>query len=848
MQKEAAKALVDAGLVSNDAIDTASSSSRSNKKPMLVNLFEECDTNTQTGVTDILAKLYNIPLLHLDTITPSPGLIRMTKLEQARQWYFLPISDKGSHVVVGMIDPTDLNNVDMLQHIFRKPVQPVFIHAHDFENGLYRFFRKSDERPVENVRLIDTMQLQHVMTPKGGITGEDPSQAAIAGKFVRHVISRALAYGASSLTIEPQTSELLITLNIEGGTYRLFRLSKSQQDRLLVALKEMVGLEPSGDGNSQRRSILLRFNGREYKLLIHFHPSPTGECATIHIIDPRYIGMSLEQLELPSELDASLRSALSGSGLVMVTGPAGSGKSSALMAFLHHMAEDDTRRIFSIEDVVIEKLSNVKQVQLPTNGPTEAAVLKSVLRREPDVVVVDEIDDEEALAMALQWAADGQHLVIVCIEADGIVEALSHLLRMKLDRSLLAKTLRCIYTQRFIRKNCPDCKAAAPVHPDTMRQLRIPASYTFYAGKGCQTCRDTGYHGTATLAELLPFSPALSEMLALGASGSEVYTEGRQEGMLTLYERALNKAIDGTTSLDEALGMFALPQGFNFKDRLRVGRIGHLHQPDPRKSKHKEELASHFKAEAKKQTEPSEIDIFSDAGEVRKPDEATHAKTPDVSTGASGQKPFVERRVEEPEPPADEEPPEQPAETDKLMVLLLDDSPVMLQYTQHILTSADIFTVETASTPDEAWDMLQQQYFHLIITDHEMPGQTGQELIERIRKQPTLNHTGTMLLTGNVKEASALAGGADGFVGKPTDPELLIARARSIAEIYKRMSQQASAQVEAQQAATSAPPPTEAGTGQVEFTEQHMKDIASFELDTQRFVVKTKSPETDTGA
>ncbi|HXH85831.1 MAG TPA: ATPase, T2SS/T4P/T4SS family, partial [Nitrospira sp.] len=635
---------------------------------------------------------------------------------------------------------------------------------------------------------------------------------------------------------------LLISLTIEGGNYRLFRLSTSHHDRVLTALKKMIGLDVAGSGGSQRRSILLRFNKREYKLVMHFHPSPGGECVTIRIIDPRFAGISLDRLELPTDTEAFIKKSLAGTGLVLVTGPFASGKSSTIMAFLRHLAENGERRIISLEELIIEKLPGVKQVQL-LNRLANSSMLKSVLRHRPDIVVIDEAFDEETVIEALQAANIDRCLVILCVEAEGIAEAISRLLRMKLDRSQLAEALRFVYTQKVIRKICPDCKSTDTVHADTMRQLQIPTTFRFYTGSGCTACMNTGYHGTATVCEVLRFSPELSEMLENGASGSEVYTEARYGGMTALHEQALNKVIDGTTSLEEVLGIFALPQGFSFKDRLRVGRIGHLRQPDPRQSKHKEALASVFEAEARKQAEPSTIDIFADSGEGKEPEEPIPAEMPEVS----GQEPFVERRIEQPQPPATEQLPEQPPESD-LMVLLLDDSPVMLQYTQHILESAGIFTVETASSAEEAWDKLQQQYFHLIITDHEMPGQTGQQLIERIRQQPTLNHTGTMLLTGNVKEASALAGGADGYVGKPTDPELLIARAKSIAEIYRRMSMGATARARpATVVDESLPQPQGKAPGHVDFTEQDMNHIASFELDTQRFVVANTPPETDSG-
>ena len=326
MQKEAITALIDAKAVSSGAIDEASLKSRFNHKSLLVNLFEECDPETQKAVTETLAAFYKIPLLNLEKIVPSPALVKMCKPEQARQWHFLPIVESGSEVVVGMIDPTDLNNVDMLRHIFRKPVKPVFIYAHDFERGLYRFFRKGAAKPVENSDLLDTTRMQQVV---GGLAAEPTDQqshAAIAGKFVRHIISRALAYGASDLLIEPMQHESLISLRIEGGTYRLFRIAASHHESVVSELRTLAKLDDVSTGSSQRGGTSLRFNDRAFRLMMHFQPSPTGERVSIRIIDPRLSALTLEQLELPDGMETAIRTALSGPGLILVAGASGTGR------------------------------------------------------------------------------------------------------------------------------------------------------------------------------------------------------------------------------------------------------------------------------------------------------------------------------------------------------------------------------------------------------------------------------------------------------------------------------------------------------------------------------------------
>ena len=525
---------------------------------------------------------------------------------------------------------------------------------------------------------------------------------------------------------------------------------------------------------------------------------------------------------------------MSGPGLILVAGASGTGKSTTIGAFLRLLGTSG-RRVVSLEDLVVDRIPGIKQAQFPATGMAKSAALASVLKYSPDVIAIDEVADAETIAMAVEAAA-GNCLVILGIQADGISEMIARLLRMGIDRAQLAESLRFAYTQLVIRKVCPDCKSTTLIHPKTLQQLHIPSGFTFYSGKGCPSCKETGYRGTATIGELLLVTPDMSEKLASGAAGTEFYTDGRYAGMLTMFESGLNKAIDGTTSLEEVLGTLPSPQAFDFRAQLQYGLIGHLRKPSAPEAG---ESASLFEKSSETSQSGSFADLFGEETSEEEPEPSSPviAATPiaPVQAGREATAPSMAPGA-----------PIQKSASDKLSVLLLDDSPVMLQYTSHILTTAGFFEVQTAATVDEAWDKLQQQHFHLLITDHEMPGQTGQEFIERIRQQPALNHTGTMLLTGNMKEASALSGGADGYVAKPTDPELLVARAKSIAEIYRRMAGETatSAQPAVFVAAADSKRHPDTHIGRVDFTERDMDKITSFELDTQQF----GQPDADAGS
>ncbi|HKI59402.1 MAG TPA: ATPase, T2SS/T4P/T4SS family [Mariprofundaceae bacterium] len=825
MRKEAEKELIEAGIVSADDIQAAKSKSRNSTSSTLLTLLENRSAESSTQITEALAQHYKIPLLSLNKVIPPARMMKRCDPEVARKLHFLPIAEHGGQVVIGMVDPIDLNYGDEIRAIFQKSVQPVFISMGDFDRNYYRFFRKGVSLPDENSALMNTLILKKKFLESHTSDELSPEEReTIARKFATSIVSKALANGASSFSIEPQQDVALIDITIDGSEYNLFRISISNHPALVDAMMRLAKIDPARhEGVDQFSRCQVKYRDQQYVLAYSFRQTPTGERVVVHIIDSKLNDLTIEDLGLTRKGLEQLRLSMELPGMMVVTGSSGSGKSTLLQVLTRH-AVSLGKSIYTVEDIVGLKIEGARQFQMKPQGPPKANVLKAIQKKNPDVIVVDE-SDNNAIPAILDAVERGA-LVLLSITAPDISEAFARLLRADVSRSRLASALKNICTHKTIRKLCSECKTVARTYPQTRNHWQIPEQVSFTIGKGCEKCNGTGFHGTINLTELLPISENLSDLIIQGASGPEVVQAARHEGMLTLVEQGFNKAIDGATSLEEVIVAVPYQNPFSVKDQMRMGRV----MPLP-----KEAISGHTAA-AKQQHESPFLPALKQGSPVAG---HTHDSVDfDELPPSTEKKPEIIKEEEKPSSPS---PASTPAETvpttaesadanDKANILLVDDSPVTLEFTRHILDVSGHFSVDVCDTAKGALNMLQEKQYHLVITDQEMPEQTGQEFIESIRQHPSLNSVGTILLTGNLNEMSALEGGADGYIAKPTDPELLVARAKSISDIYKRLSGIQSPR-EAAPLATQIPSPNSMTPGKIEFTESDLAKVSAFELD-----------------
>lgn len=813
MRKEAEQELIQAGIVTSDELHAAKEKSRSNRISILLNLLEGRSSESCNAITETLAQHYKIPLLSLNKIAPPHQIMKLCNPKQARKLHFLPVAEHGDKIVVGMVDPLDLHYSDEIRAIFQRPVQAVFISMGDFEHNYYRFFRKGIDLPSENPAMMNTAALKKAFlgSDEAGLSGDE--KAAIAKKFASTIIAKALSGRASSFSIEPQQDVSLVNLTLDGTEYNLFRFSISNHKAMVDAMMKLAKIDPPHhEGVDQFSRCQIKYRDRQYILAYSFRHTPTGDRVIVHILDPNLNEISIDKLGLSKRSVDQLKQTMEEPGIILLTGPSGSGKST-LLQVLTRYAVLQKKSVFTVEDIVGLKIEGARQFQIKPQGPSKSQILKALQKKDADVIVVDECD-RETLPAVLD-AVEGGSLLLLSITAPDIGEAISRLLRTGVSRSRLATALKLVNTHKVLRKLCSNCKTRAETHPTTISQWQIPEHLQFQTGNGCETCHDSGYQGTLSLTEQLAVSPHIAELIRAGASGPELFEEARSEGMLTLIEQGLNKAIDGATSLEEVLASIPSHRAFSVKSRMRMGRIMPLNKMEREKGK----KTPIFKPTATTSMNP----------EKSESEAADSSITFSDFTAASGSTPeIIKEEDKQPEPATAA--PQAEEDNGRANILLVDDSPVTLEFTRHILDVSGYFNVDATDTAAKALEMLQEKQYHLVITDQEMPEQTGQEFIESIRQHPSLNSVGTILLTGNLNEMSALEGGADGYIAKPTDPELLIARAKSISDIYRRLSGAAPAKPAAP-ASLQTPASTSSTPGKVEFTEQDLAKVGSFELD-----------------
>jgi len=770
LKQEASNVLIGHGLITSDDLRDAREAAGHST---LVNLLLSERIQNKDGITNFLASFFKIPVVSLNHVRPDSRLIRQYNIDLARKHLCIPIACSGGAVVVGMLDPLDLDRIDELVRIFSKPVRPVFIRKNDFAAHIHAIFHNTG---------ISTNKLK---------LGELKQMIGDSSQFISKLLSisivKAVRTQATELWFSPGEENATIKFCFEGQMKTVHTMSLDMHARVILKIRQMAKLGMAGSSKPQKGRCKVRVGENPFILRIAILPDTYGEKATIRVLDTGFLTLPLNELGFDPESLPDIEQTLADEqGVILVAGPERSGRSGTLYSFAHHAMQQD-RSLITIEDPIEISLDGATQMQVDAGkGRSFAPLLHVALSRSPDVVLVSALNDEETTRLAFD-AARSQRLIMASIKADRAVKVVPKLARLGVAVDDITATLRVVSAQRLIRKLCPHCKTKAILHEDTMHQWGIDEHVNFYASKGCDRCMQTGFHGYLVVHEVMRIDEEIGQMIVSGVSLDAIEARARYQGMLTLFESGMNRAIEGSTSFEEVLGTLPCPEKFNLVKRLKFGRVMHLQDPD--KAVSEDSIVDTFRREREQaQNEAVFIDILGGEPAAEAESKAAESKLLDVPEDthmpepAETVAPPVETSVAEPVRTPSESP------GGKHTILLVDDSPTTLMFIKHILTIGGQFSVETADSAEAAWDMLQDWMPNLIITDYMLPDMDGEGLIARIRQTPVLASVGTMLMTANREEKEALGGGADAYIGKPTDPELLLARAQSIINIYSRFA------------------------------------------------------------
>ena len=509
-----------------------------------------------------LAERYRYKFVDLEDAHLDVELLRSTPVDLMFRYNFVPLSMEGASLVIAMADPSDLVEVDELTSLLDKPLV-IKVAA---QSEISELLKKSEstqrvlDEATEGFRLDlirDDGGADQTMTIESLTQGE--SSPII--RLVDTIIFTALGRRASDIHIETRASEVVVKYRVDGNLgFAMDPIDKEHHQTIISRIKVMSELDISEKRVPQDGRFKTRYKGRSIDFRVSIMPSIHGEDAVIRILDKESINEEFRTLSLDvvgfaeEEMRQFRRYINEPYGMVLVTGPTGSGKTTTLYAALMEIRNDEDK-IITIEDPVEYQIDGITQI--PVNekkGLTFSRGLRSILRHDPDKVMVGEIRDMETAQIAIQSALTG-HLVFTTVHANNVVDVLGRFLNMGVDPYNFVSALNCILAQRLIRVICTNCKKAVRYSAETLLDSNLSVDQyvitDFYEGEGCLECNGTGFRGRTAIYELLDLTDTIREMIVDRRPTAEIKRAARDHGMIFLRESALSKVLEGVTTLRE---------------------------------------------------------------------------------------------------------------------------------------------------------------------------------------------------------------------------------------------------------------------------------------------------------
>ncbi|HXY78727.1 MAG TPA: type IV-A pilus assembly ATPase PilB [Candidatus Acidoferrales bacterium] len=517
-------------------------------------------------VTNFLSRQYGVPAINLSYFEIDPAVVKLIPFETAKRYQILPLSRVGASLTIAMVDPTNVFAMDDIKFMTGFNIEPVVASESSIIEGIDKAYGTSKEEELEQVMqsMNDVgegtdIEVQAEAQELELRELEKAADEAPIVKLVNLVLTDAVKRGASDIHMEPYEKEFRVRFRIDGVLQSIMNPPLKLKDAITSRLKIMAKLDISEKRLPQDGRIMLKMQigGKKKQLDFRVSTLPTlwGEKIVLRLLDKENLRLDMTKLGFEQESLVKFEKAiLKPYGMVLVTGPTGSGKTNTLYSSISRLNQPDTN-IMTAEDPVEFQLAGVNQVQMKEQiGLNFAAALRAFLRQDPNIILVGEIRDFETAEIAIKAALTG-HLVLSTLHTNGAPETITRLMNMGIEPFLVATSVHLICAQRLIRRICKDC--AEPVEMPV--QALIDEGYSpeeaktvqIMKGKGCTTCNKTGYKGRTGLYEVMEVDDEIRELVLVGASAVELKKKAIERGMITLRRSGLIKVAAGWTTLEE---------------------------------------------------------------------------------------------------------------------------------------------------------------------------------------------------------------------------------------------------------------------------------------------------------
>ncbi len=507
-------------------------------------------------VARALASQAGLDFHDLAATPPAQDAVAKIDLATARAFGILPVALQGKVLKVAIGDPANAAVLADLGFTTGCEVVGVVADSALIQQGLDRYYRDDAKESKQRMQQL----VQELQQQGGKIDLEDKAAMAKAApvvKLLNYILYQAIRDKASDIHLEPFETDFKIRYRVDGSLFELEAPPPHLAEALIARVKVMSDLDIAETRLPQDGRIELTVGGRSVDLRVSTLPTMFGESTVMRILDRSVVSLSLDNLGLQAAVRERLRKFTDlPHGIVLVTGPTGSGKTTTLYAMLNEANKEDTK-VITVEDPVEYDLEGI--VQVPVNDEIEvtyAKVLRTILRQDPDVILVGEIRDRETAQTAIEASLTG-HLVFSTLHTNDAASAVTRLVDIGIEPFLLTATVQGILAQRLVRRVCADCKSFYEPADDVLRRLGLQHEQVvgkrFAQGKGCQTCNFTGYRGRMAITEILDVDDRIRELILGGASTSTLQAAAVEAGLVTLRENGLQAVFDGTTTVEELL-------------------------------------------------------------------------------------------------------------------------------------------------------------------------------------------------------------------------------------------------------------------------------------------------------
>ncbi len=656
-------------------------------------------------------------------------LIHRVDIDKLVENKCLPIIDLGQTLIVACCNPLDFEIKNWLKFEYAKDIELVL---------------------ADELLILDTLKKKnshlHVTAERNGeIEERNDKYDAPAIRICNEILAGGVTRDASDIHIEPKQDIVKVKLRVDGTMEDFMEFSAELKNNIASRIKIISGLDISERRRPQDGKLRIGIGKEKYDMRVSTLPTPYGEKIVMRILKSNYDQLKFSTLGLYPVLERQLQDILSSTGkLMLVTGPTGSGKTTTLYTCLK-FCQETAGNIQTVEDPIEQTIQGINQIQINHNiGVDFVAALRSILRQDPDVIMIGEIRDAETAKIALQ-AADTGHLVLSTLHTNSAPSAVTRLLNLGIDSSMIAANLAGVLAQRLVRRLCESCKTVLPKSEYIKyKNALVFSGFDFdntpmYTCKGCHKCNQSGYKGRVGVYSFLRITSEIAALIFDGASLTQVIKTAKEAGFRDLHEAAADLLTDGTTSLDEALP-YIIEQSAEAERSARPPTMA-ISANDVQQIRiaHEENEAKKFAQAAIDRTEA----ISTATSNLRKPEDTIHSK------------PIAKPKI-----------------------LVIDDSDDA-RYLLSVMLKSNLFEVQEAVNGKDGLEKARSYLPDIILCDYEMPIMNGRDFLISARQDSQLHKTPIVMLTAidtEENETALIDLGASDFLSKNTSYKLMLSR------------------------------------------------------------------------